>query len=402
MPDFKRIIFPKVSFPQIEKITRDASLTHFFLMFGYKVFSLYFPLYLVANNFSIKEVGYTNFLIYLPMALFAPVVGFLNHRINPTILAFIGIAGYGIYALGMIWFPNLFIFYIFQIILGISASLFFVSSRAILMGSRLENPDRAFAWFYSAPSYADAIAPAIGALFIWKFNFIGVFILSLVIQFATSIFCLLKMRKQTAYLTEEIKIKESGLNYLKVFKKMKEKAIGFPMINVFSVLILMGFSNSFFVLFLKYLGWSQNNILVFNSVLSLVFLPVSIWVIKQVAKFKSEENIARGVQISGVFSILLGACASILNFYSVFVITIGQYAGNLMAFAGKSGLFNNKMKQYPEESAAVDTIFSPFATALGSIFGGLLIALIGYPLIFIGAGFFIFGGGFLGGILAKR
>lgn len=139
------------SFLQIEKITRDATISHFFLMFGYKLFSLYFPLFLVAKNFSIPQVGYTHFLIYLPIALFAPIVGFLNHRINPAILSSLGILGYGIYSLGMIIFPNLLTFYLFQVILGISAALFFVSSRAILIGSKLENPDRAFAWFILPP-----------------------------------------------------------------------------------------------------------------------------------------------------------------------------------------------------------------------------------------------------------
>ncbi len=171
------------SFPKIEKITRDATIAHFFLMFGYKLFSVYFPLFLVAKSFSIYQVGYTNFLIYLPIAIFAPLVGFLNHKINPAILSAVGILGYGIYAAGMIWFPNIIIFYLLQIILGISASLFFVSSRAILMGSKLENPDRAFGWFYTAPSYADALAPAVGALIIWRFDFIGVFVLSLILQF---------------------------------------------------------------------------------------------------------------------------------------------------------------------------------------------------------------------------
>jgi len=122
-------------FPKIEKITRDTTISHFLLMFGYKLFSLYFPLFLVAKNFSLPQVGFTHFLIYLPIALFAPIVGFLNHKINPAILSTIGIFGYGIYALGMILYPNLFIFYLLQTVLGISAALFFVSSRAILMGS---------------------------------------------------------------------------------------------------------------------------------------------------------------------------------------------------------------------------------------------------------------------------
>jgi len=213
--------FNMFTLPKIEKITRDAAITHFFLMFGYKLFSLYFPLFLVAKSFSLPQIGYTNFLIYLPIALFAPLVGFLNHRINPAVLAAVGVLGYGAYALAMILFPNLFIFYLFQAILGISASLFFVSSRAMMMGSKLENPSRAFAWFYSAPFYADAIAPAVGALLIWKFDFIGVFIFSLILQFFNAIFCFVKLKNQTSHLTENVKITESGQNYLKVFKSLK-------------------------------------------------------------------------------------------------------------------------------------------------------------------------------------
>jgi MFS family permease len=377
--------------PKIEKITRDATISHFFLMFGYKLFSLYFPLFLVAKKFSIPQVGYTYFLIYLPIALFAPVVGFLNHKINPALLASLGIFGYGIYSLGMIIFPNLITFYIFQIILGISAALFFVSSRAILMGSNLENPDRAFAWFYSAPSYADAIAPAVGALIIWKFNFLGVFVLSLILQIFNATFCFENLRKKTNHLTEEIKIKESGQNYLKVLGKIKEKNAFFFIFISFLVLILAGFNNTFFVLFLKNLNWSQNQILLFNSLLSLIFLPISIFVIKQVAKFRSEINICRGSQIVGVFSILLGGLVSILNFYYIFLIMLGKSIGGLMAGAGRSGLLTIKLRNYSEESAAIDTIFSPLATAFGAIIGGLIIGPLGYPLIFILGGILIFG-----------
>ena len=152
--------------PKIEKVTRDATISHFLLMFGYKLFSLYFPLFLVARGFSLPEVGYTYLLIYLPIALFAPFVGFLNHKINPAILASVGILGYGVYALGMIFIRNPALFYFWQVLLGISAALFFVSARAILISSPLENYDRAFGWFYSAPFYADALAPVLGALFI--------------------------------------------------------------------------------------------------------------------------------------------------------------------------------------------------------------------------------------------
>jgi MFS family permease len=385
--------------PKIEKITRDITITHFLLMFGYKLFSLYFPLFLVAKNFSIPQVGYAHFLIYLPIALFAPTVGFLNHRINPATLASLGIFGYGIYALGMIIFPNLFLFYLFQILLGISATLFFVSSRAILMGSKLENPDRAFAWFYSASIYADAFAPAIGAFLIWKFNFFGVFIASLILQFFNAVFCFSQLKNQAKQIRETTTIEESSQNYLMVIKIISWKNIlPFVLISFF-VLILAGFNNTFFVLFLENLGWSKNQILFFNSILSLVFLPISLLVIKQVAKFSSEINICRGSKIAGVFSILLGGLASILNFYLAFFIMIGNYVGGLMAGSGRSGLLTNKLKKFPEESAAIDTIFSPLATAFGSLIGGVLVPILGYPSIFIFGGVLIFLAGVFGGFV---
>jgi MFS family permease len=377
-------------FPKIEKITRDTTISHFLLMFGYKLFSLYFPLFLVAKNFSVSQVGYAHFLIYLPIALFAPIVGFLNHRINPAILASIGIFGYGIYALGMIIFPNLFLFYLFQILLGISAALFFVSSRAILIGSKLKNPDRAFAWFYSAPFYAEAIAPAIGAFFIWKFNFTGVFILSLILQFLNAIFCFSQLENRAKQLTENITIKKSIQNYLEVIKIISWKNILSYVLISFFILVLAGFNNTFFVLFLKNLGWSQNKILIFNSILSFVFLPISLFVIKQVAKFPSQINVCRGSQIFGIFLILLGSLVSILNFYLLFFIMIGNYIGSLMVGSGRSGLLTTKLGKFSEESAAIDTIFSPLATAFGSFLGGIFVPIFGYSLIFIFSGISIF------------
>ncbi len=389
------------TFPKLEKITRDTSVVHFFLMFGYKLFSLYFPLYLVERSFSLAQVGYTNFLIYLPIALFAPVAGYLNHRINPGILTTIGVVGYGIYSLGMILFPNLFVFYILQVILGISASLFFVSARAILMGYKLEKPDRAFAWFYSSPSYADAFAPAVGALFIWKFGFAGVFAFSVIIQALTAIFCFTRLRKQTQSLTEDIKMEESGQNYLKVLQTMKLKGTAPLILTSFLVLLIGGFNNTFFVLFLKNLGWSRDKILIFSSILSLVLLPVSFFIIKTVGKFKSSINISRGSQIVGISTALLGGLSGIMNFYSAFIIMLGQNIGGLMTGSGRSGLLATKLRKYPEESAAVDTIFSPLSTAFGALMGGLIISILGYPLIFLVGGILIFFVGTVGERLSR-
>jgi len=130
-------------------------------------------------------------------------------------------------------------------------------------------------------------------------------------------------------------------------------------------------------------------------------LPISIWVIKQVSKFRSETNISRGGQIAGFFLILLGGLASILNFYLLFFIILGQYIGNLTAGSGRSGLMTTKLKDFPEESAAVDTIFSPLATAVGSILGGLMIVPLGYPPIFILGGVMILITGIYGQLAKK-
>ena len=238
--------------PKIEKVTRDATITHFLLMFGYKLFSLYFPLFLIARGFSLPEVGYNYLLIYLPIALFAPLVGFFNHKINPAILATVGILGYGIYALGMILIRAPALFYFWQVILGISAVLFFVSARAILISSPLENYDRAFGWFYSAPFYADATAPAVGALFIWKFNFIGVFIFSLILQIFTAIFCFIQLKKQGIKpLNKFFNFQRFKENYQKIFQKIKRRDVLSPISISFSVLLVSGFYQAFLVLFLK-------------------------------------------------------------------------------------------------------------------------------------------------------
>jgi predicted MFS family arabinose efflux permease len=270
------------------------------------------------------------------------------------------------------------------------------------MGSKLENPDRAFAWFYSAPSYAEAIAPAVGAFFIWKFNFTGVFILSLILQFLNAIFCFSQLKNQTRQLTENITIKESGQNYLEVIKIISWKNILPYVLISFFILILAGFNNTFFVLFLKNLGWSQNKILIFNSILSFVFLPISLFAIKQVAKFPSEINVCRGSQIFGIFLILLGSLVPILNFYLLFLIMIGNCIGGLMVGSGRSGLLTIKLQKFPEESAAVDTIFSPLATAFGSFLGGLLVPILGYSLVFIFSGLFIFLAGIFGKLVKDR
>jgi len=377
--------------PKIEKVTRDASVTHFLLMFGYKVFSLYFPLFLVAKGLSLPQVGYTYLLIYLPLALSAPVVGGLCHKINPAVLATLGIAGYALYALGMILIQNPALFYFWQVFLGVSAALFFTSARAILISSPIENYDRAFGWFYSAPFYADALAPVFGALLIWQFDFIGVFIFSLLLQTMTAGFCYYQLKKpEVKPLDKYFNFEKLRENYNKIFQKLKNRTVLTPIIISFSVLLLAGFYRAFFVLFLKdSLSWSQNLILILISVASLLFLPLSLFLIRQLEVFRSEKNIFQGGLITGAFSIAFGLFLPVLNFLSVLIIRGGHFAGALIANAGRSGLISQRLKENPEEAGALDTVFSPMGVALGALVSGLLVGLLGYQFLFIIGGVFV-------------
>jgi MFS family permease len=377
--------------PKIEKITRDATITHFFLMFGYKIFSLYFPLFLITRGFSLPEVGYTYLLIYLPLALFSPVVGFLNHKINPATLTSIGIFGYGLYALGMILIENPVLFFLWQVLLGVSAALFFVSARAILMGCPLENPDRAFGWFYSAPFYADAMAPAVGAVFVWQFGFTGVFTFSLIITLFTAIYCFIRLEKPTRALPDKgFNLKIAREKYKKTFQIIKTKTV-LPFISLsLAALFLAGFYKAYFVLFLKdELFWSQNLILIFISVFSLLFLPLSLWIIKYLGREKSERNIIKGGTTAGLFSVLFGTALPFLNFLLVLLINLGRSAGNLVCNAGRSGLVSQKLKADPEEAGAIDTIFAPLGVALGALVSGLIIGFLGYQFLFVLGGFLV-------------
>ncbi|MBU4016602.1 hypothetical protein KKF69_03950, partial [Patescibacteria group bacterium] len=102
----------------MEKTTFNASVIHFLLMFGYKLFSLYFPLYLVSIGLSVISVGWVYLLIYATIALSTIATNFWIHKINPAKAASLGILGYGIYALLMLLNPGTFVFYFAQILLG--------------------------------------------------------------------------------------------------------------------------------------------------------------------------------------------------------------------------------------------------------------------------------------------
>ena len=106
--------------------------------------------------------------------------------------------------------------------------------------------------------------------------------------------------------------------------------------------------------------------------------------------------------IAGSFTILFGILMPVLNFFSILLINIGRSLGGLMANSGRSGLVTRELKEYPEEAGAIDTIFSPLGMALGSLVSGFLLVCLGYNLLFILGGIFVFGAVFFGRRVAKK
>src|SRR5680860_1882589 len=141
-------------FPKMEKITFDVSLVHFLLMFGYKLFSLYYPLYLISIGFSVLNIGSIYLLTYSTIAISSLVINFYIHKFSPAKVAAFGIFGYGVFALMMLLSQNLYVFYLAQIVLGFSAAAWLVSLKFILMEAKTKNKRRSFGWFYSMPHYA--------------------------------------------------------------------------------------------------------------------------------------------------------------------------------------------------------------------------------------------------------
>jgi len=146
------------------------------------------------------------------------------------------------------------------------------------------------------------------------------------------------------------------------------------------------------------INWSQNLILIFTSLFSFLFLPISLFIINKLTKQVGEKNIFQGSFITGFFAILLGSLTVFLNFPLLLLMALGKSAGIIMAGSGRSGLLSQKLKENPEEAGAIDTVFSPLGTAFGALISALIIGFLGYQLLFILGGAFVI----LVGLICKK
>ncbi|OHA63318.1 MAG: hypothetical protein A2748_02705 [Candidatus Wildermuthbacteria bacterium RIFCSPHIGHO2_01_FULL_45_20] len=391
--------------PQIDQITRDTSISHFLLMFGYRMFSFYFPLFLIEKGYSVPQIGYVYLFIYLPIALAAPFVGFLNHKINPALLTIIGIAGYAGYALSMLFAWDFWIFLLLQVMLGIAAACYFVSSRAMLMGFHLKNPNRSFGWFYSSSLYVDILAPALGALLIWFGNFYLVFLASLIAHVLNVIFVAWRLYAKAKVLKDHTNIRQMAGNFKEMGKGLAHRMMLAALAVSLATLFVTGIYRSFFFVFLREEGWQEQSILLYGTISSIAFALFSLLVIKRLGRESSVQAIREGGGIFSLTTILLGFgvfFAPLLNFVSVLIITLLHGAGGMMVGSGKSGLLSKRFFAYPEEAGALDTIFAPLASAFGSLAAGLMIGVWGFGSVFMGAGMLVGGTVIAAFFLGKR
>ena len=366
------------------EIVRDVTAVHFLLMFGYKLFSAYFPLFLAAGGLSLPQIGYAYLLVYLPIALCAPLAGFFSRKTNPVLMMMLGIAGYAAYALAMVWGVHAGLFYLWQIMLGVSASLFFTSSRILLMAYPLRNVEHGFSWFYNAPFWADIAAPALGGLLIWRSGFTSVFTLSVAITLAALIVAATRLWSTAPKFNDrQISLSSWAMRWGNLFRRVADvRMLPFLAISL-AVLWMGGLYAAFFVLFLKNsLAWTRDAVILYTALSSAFFSAAYILFIRPRQNNNGKNSIVKGALTAGVFSSFFVFPLSVLGFWPVFIVDFFKGAGSFMCNTGRSSLIARKFKDEPEEAAAFDTIFSPLGVALGSFTAGLLIGPLGYGWLF--------------------
>lgn len=381
-------------FKSVERPTFFISMSHFLLLFGYKLFSLYYPLFLASKGFSFASIGAMYLLIYLSMAIASPLMNFEARKHNVLTLLITSIAGYAVYSLGMIYANAFLEFALLQIFLGVSSALFYISAKTMIISSRPKSYDKSFAYFYSAPLYSELLAPLTGGVILIISGFSAVFASSILIYLIAILASSAKLKKYTPCTLKKFDFKKYANNYVKAANIFKRDKLSLSLLAVAMVALLStGVSRAFFVLFLKYLGIRQDSIVGFMAVFSIMSIPLSWKFAKIIGKNTSSGNISTGTAISGAFTLLLAFVGSV---YSAFAVSLGDFAGKLASESGKSGLFSRKLKKYKEEAATFDTILTSLGVALGAFLGGIVVEHFGFRALFGAIGAIALVSGILG------
>jgi MFS family permease len=372
-----------------ERTTRSSTISHSLLMLGYKLFSLYLPLFFLEKRLSLLQIGLAYLLIYLPIAILSPLIGAISKKIDPYFLVISGILGYSLYSLGMLFTSSSMFFYELQVMLGVSASFFLIGNRVVLMSSRLNRAARLSGLFHSLSHNAAQLAPAIGAGIIFLFGFNGVFILSILIHTVNILYTYLSVRKELNIQPDVDSYANSLSHFGQIIKNSLNSNILPILIFSIAILTLGGFYQSFFLIFLKDIGWGRGQIFLYASLFSVLFLPLSSFGMR----IFSKSNLAKTIFVAGVVfaasSVVIGLTASFVGFLGIIMLMITAQLGSFLSNSARSGFIAKTFSSLPHGSTVLDTILSPLGLALGSLLGSLLVGHIEYSGIFVSGGILI-------------
>ncbi len=378
--------------PRLEGTTFDVSFVHFLLMFGYKLFSLFYPLYLASVGISLVSIGNIYFLTYAIISVGCLAMNYYIHKVNPARLAALGILGYGLFAFLMLLSQDLGVLYLAQMVLGLSAAAWLVSLKFILMNAKTESRAASFGWFYSMPTYATALAPAVGGLIIWKFGFPGVFLASLVIQLCNAAYAYLRLRRNPDALSyRSAPAQPAGAGqwrrYRAVLGLLNDRRNVLVMLSfIFATLVLGGIYRAFFVLLLEDIYGSQAEAIKFASAAAFMYVPCSILAIRLMGVSHKTRLVGAGIAAEGLAAAVLGVFYSALSLGAIFLLNVLDSMGALVMGAGKSAFFAKKLDQYKEEASTIDSVLTTLGPAVGGFVGGIGIACWGYRMTFALAG----------------
>lgn len=369
-------------------IARDAALAHFALMFGYKIFSLYYPLFLAANGLSLAQIGKVYFLIYIPMALAAPLAGFLTKLVHPALLAAAACLGYGAYALAMAFdAANVLALYGWQVALGGSAALFATSVRALMIRTSNGNAEHDFSWFYNATYWAAAAAPAAGAIIVWQFGFETAFMISAAICVYAAVLSagMITYRWQSAAAASALP--RFARSFAGTARLAFSKKVSGYIALAFVVLLAQSALHPFFVLFLKdELALGQSPAMMFLAAIAAAFSLFYFFVLRRWQTGDPKTGIVRGGMVAGISTLAFGVFLPVLSFIGAFLMELARNIGGFLSGTGRSALLAEELKSRPSEAAALDTVFSPLAIGLSAILGGYILNVFGYQALFLISG----------------
>jgi predicted MFS family arabinose efflux permease len=159
---------------------------------------------------------------------------------------------------------------------------------------------------------------------------------------------------------------------------------------IFAALILSGIYRAFFVLFLRDLSFSQEEIIRFMAAISFVYVPFSMLVIRLMGRLRKTKVVSAGIALHGLTALLFGAFYGALSYAAIFLLNILDAMGELAIGSGKSAYFAKKLEGFKEEASTIDSVMTTLGPALGGFLGGLGLAALGYQKTFLLAGSVVF------------